>query len=96
MSRYQQAPYSDEPSSAYGNGNSYSQPYGQNAYGNNGGAPSGNGAYGGYSDDPRTGNGEGGHAKGYGAGGLASADECELSSIAKDKPEHRLKSEFVL
>ncbi|CAD6588215.1 MAG: hypothetical protein TREMPRED_005009, partial [Tremellales sp. Tagirdzhanova-0007] len=84
MSRYQQAPYSDEPSPSYGDGKSYSQPFGQNAYGNTGGATtsSGNGAYGGYSDEPRSGfgSGQGGQGNGYGAGGLASADEYPMAS----------------
>jgi len=71
MSRYQQAPYSDDAPSGYGNGFAQSHANGNNA-----------GAYGGYSDEPNAGYNHGGYGKAYGNGGAATTgDECELASV---------------
>lgn len=73
MSRYQQAPYSDEP--GYGNGGGG---YGQ-SYGHNGAGGGGGGGYGGYSDEPQSGGYEGGYGK-YAAGGAGTGESCEWSA----------------
>ena len=68
MSRYQQAPISDEP--LHGYGTPYGTRNGNNAYGQ-----PGNGAYGGYSDEPNTGYTDG-YGTSYGNGGNG-IDNCK-------------------